>query len=364
MGFYLRKSISVGPLRFNLSRSGIGVSAGIKGLRVGTGPNGNYVHLGSNGYYYRRTLPLEPRRSHERVPVRRAIPSPSSVTMEEIDSGEVSLMAHSSSVELLNEINEKKALMRFGPVVTVFGIGLLWWLFTTGLHPVLLCVAIMFILGGVFLAWWRDAMKKTVVLFYDFDPEVEHAYGLLHDHAVNLSACQGVWHLSAAGKVHDKKYHAGASELVDRHTTHIYKASPDFLKTNIETLAIKAGRQILYLFPDRILVDDGGRIGAVGYEEINADVRQQRFIESARPPSDAAVVDQTWMYVNKKGGPDLRFASNPQLPICLYDELHLRSLSGVNERFQFSRHSIVGGFVAAIVHLGQFTDKHHEKVNA
>jgi len=36
MGFYLRKSLRVGPLRFNLSKSGIGLSAGIKGFRIGT----------------------------------------------------------------------------------------------------------------------------------------------------------------------------------------------------------------------------------------------------------------------------------------------------------------------------------------
>ena len=37
MGFYLRKSVRVGPVRFNLSKSGIGMSTGIKGFRVGTG---------------------------------------------------------------------------------------------------------------------------------------------------------------------------------------------------------------------------------------------------------------------------------------------------------------------------------------
>jgi hypothetical protein len=57
MGFYLRKSVSVGPLRFNLSKSGVGVSAGIRGLRFGTGPRGNYVHMGRHGIYYRATLP-------------------------------------------------------------------------------------------------------------------------------------------------------------------------------------------------------------------------------------------------------------------------------------------------------------------
>ncbi len=43
MGLYIRKSISVGPFRFNLSKSGFGVSAGVKGLRVGTGPRGKSV---------------------------------------------------------------------------------------------------------------------------------------------------------------------------------------------------------------------------------------------------------------------------------------------------------------------------------
>lgn len=62
MGFYLRKSIRVGPLRFNLSRSGIGVSAGIPGLRVGIGPRGNYVRIGSGILKYRATLPSAPPR--------------------------------------------------------------------------------------------------------------------------------------------------------------------------------------------------------------------------------------------------------------------------------------------------------------
>ena len=56
MGLYIRKSVRVGPFKFNLSKSGIGVSAGIKGLRVGTGPKGNYIHMGRGGFYYRQTL--------------------------------------------------------------------------------------------------------------------------------------------------------------------------------------------------------------------------------------------------------------------------------------------------------------------
>src|SRR6266581_377508 len=56
MSFYLRKALRLGPLRFNLSKSGIGVSAGITGFRVGTGPRGNYIHAGRSGVYYRKNF--------------------------------------------------------------------------------------------------------------------------------------------------------------------------------------------------------------------------------------------------------------------------------------------------------------------
>jgi len=56
MSFFLRKALRFGPIRFNLSKSGIGVSAGVKGLRIGTGPKGNYIHAGRGGLYYRKSL--------------------------------------------------------------------------------------------------------------------------------------------------------------------------------------------------------------------------------------------------------------------------------------------------------------------
>lgn len=56
MGFYLKKGFNIGPVRINLSKSGVGVSVGGKGLRFGSGPKGNYVHAGRGGLYYRKSL--------------------------------------------------------------------------------------------------------------------------------------------------------------------------------------------------------------------------------------------------------------------------------------------------------------------
>lgn len=41
MGFYIRKSVKAGPFRFNLSKSGLGVSAGIPGFRHLPGARGS-----------------------------------------------------------------------------------------------------------------------------------------------------------------------------------------------------------------------------------------------------------------------------------------------------------------------------------
>jgi hypothetical protein len=61
VGFFFRKSLKVGPLRFNLSKSGIGASVGVKGARIGVNARGNtYVAGGRYGLYYRKQLGSAP----------------------------------------------------------------------------------------------------------------------------------------------------------------------------------------------------------------------------------------------------------------------------------------------------------------
>jgi len=51
MPFYIRKAFNFGPIRLNLSKSGLGVSLGVKGARISTGPAGTEVHAGRHGLY-------------------------------------------------------------------------------------------------------------------------------------------------------------------------------------------------------------------------------------------------------------------------------------------------------------------------
>lgn len=256
--------------------------------------------------------------------------------MTQIESADVAGMVNSSSDELLQELNEKKRIPTIGPWALAASVVLMVLAFVARSHPILLFILGIGLAVGVYFAFRRDVIRKTVVLLYDLEPELEQAFGILHASATQLATCSGCWHIAASGRIQDRKYHAGASELVDRKNTTIRAASPGFLKTNIQTVAIGVGRQTLYLFPDRLLVFDAGRVGAVGYNELSVTVSETRFVERSAP-SDARVVDHTWRYVNKKGGPDRRFANNQQLPICLYDEIHFGSSSGLNEIIQVSR---------------------------
>jgi hypothetical protein len=69
MGWFLRKSFRVGPLRFNLSKSGVGVSAGVKGARVGMDARGRgYIAGGRAGLYFRQRLSSAPRAAEAGLP--------------------------------------------------------------------------------------------------------------------------------------------------------------------------------------------------------------------------------------------------------------------------------------------------------
>jgi hypothetical protein len=319
--------------------------------------------MGAAGIYYRATFgeraPRSSSNSSRVIPPalpggRNAPPSVPVYNMTAIDSADVTQMVNASSAELLEEINEKAKIWRIGPLVAALVLIGLAVALSKDVPPAF--VAVISLLGavGYYFARRRDIIRKTVVLMYEFEPELELAYDRLHQSTKRLANCSGCWRISATTNSHDKKYHAGASDLVSRERTKIRPVSPPFLKTNIETVAVEVGKQTIYFFPDRILVFDTGRIGAVGYEEIRITHQQTRFIEQSAP-SDALVVDRTWRYVNKKGGPDRRFANNPQLPVCQYEEINFTSLSGLNERIMVSRTGIAGDVASAVEGLARYT---------
>ncbi|MDD3014231.1 MAG: DUF4236 domain-containing protein [Candidatus Gastranaerophilales bacterium] len=359
MGFYLRKSLKAGPLRFNFSKSGIGVSAGIKGLRIGTGPRGNYIHAGRGGFYYRASLSPKNARTynHTQQPERynnNEYIEPAQ--MHDIESGNVLEMVDSSATSLLEEINEKYKKMRLFPWADVSGI--IAFIYSAGNLPfwTTWIIAILAI-GGCIYIKYRDDLAKSVILFYDFEPEVEIAYQKLHDCFDELISCARVWHVEAQGNTNDWKHNAGANSLIRRNRIVLSKGQPSYIKTNISVPIIPTGRQTLYFFPERVLVFDKSTVGAVNYDSLNIEIDQSQFIETEGVPIDSKVVGKTWKYVNKKGGPDKRFKDNYEIPIALYESAHFKSKSGLNELIHLSKLNITESFKQAIVNLVEISSQ-------
>jgi len=351
MGFYIRKALRVGPLRFNLSKSGIGVSAGIKGLRLGTGPRGNYVHMGRGGLYFRKSLGSPSRKrplpsSEPQAPP--STPVDTTEALQEIDSGSVLEMVDASSSELLGELNEKRKKVRLLPVAITLSVILLVIAMVGGAPKWL--VALLAAVSAI-LCWLvsaKDALRKTTVIFYDLEPEVEHAYQQLHDAFGQLRSCARIWHIEARGDVKERRYHAGAGTVVRRKQVNLRLGEPPFVKTNLEIPLIPVGTQTLAFMPDRVLVFDATGVGAVSYPDLDLEVAETQFIEEESVPQDATVIGKTWRYVNKNGGPDRRFKDNREIPICAYDQLHFSSSTGLNEVVQTSRRGVGTAFQTAL----------------
>ncbi len=347
MGFYFRKSVRFGLLRVNFSKSGVGLSAGIRGLRVGTGPRGNYIRAGAHGFYYQATLPPVRQRGASRpvAPTRPANDPPTGPetldptvgTFEAIESGDASRMVDSSSEALLEEIRNKHsrvdvwrgiaALSGFGVVAEFFNNFPSWALGVTAVLGI----------GVTALAFRWDVQRKLTIVHYDLNPRAIEAFGQLVDAVTRLQQCNRLWHLRGQSAVLDRKYHAGAATSVSRAAAAVGTRLPPYLAANVDPVTIALTKLTLYFFPDRILVYQGSHVGAITYGALECHVAETRFVEDEAPPGDADVVGRTWRYVNAKGGPDRRFKNNRELPICRYGELILRSGSGLYEILQLSK---------------------------
>jgi tellurite resistance protein len=271
--------------------------------------------------------------------------------MEEIGSACVTQMIDSSSKEILAELNQKRKRIQIWPILaTIAGILLIGLLAAKASAWLVVPFAVLSLVG-VFFAYQFDIQTKSAVILYDFDAETEAAYQKIHDTFDQLTACSGKWHIKARGNVYDPKYHGGASHLVSRSAFAIGVGEPPFVSTNIAIPFLRFADKSLYFFPERVLLFGRHGVGSVSYDQLSLVISANRFIEDGSLPRDAQVVDHTWQFVNKGGGPDRRFNNNRQLPVCLYEELWLNSPSGLNELIQLSRIGLGEQLEAALQNL-------------
>ena len=349
MGYSFFRSVRFGPLRFNISGRGIGVSAGIRGLRIGTGPRGAYINAGTHGFRYRASLgprssapSRAPRSAPLSLPPARALDTdPGSTIVHQ--TRDVMQLGDAAAADLLTLLNAQAAhaarwpLALIGSIVAVgYAYGQLnadtpaWGPYAVGALTALL---------GCGVAWlaWRDRLRKLTVLCYDLDETTARAFEAFTKVWKSVAAAQTLWSISQTARYSDKKYHGGATIAVSRTPTQLTFGAPANVRCNIAVPLLSADSTTLAFYPDHLLLFRDNHVGAVAYSALQARSADSRYNEQDRLPSDAQVVGRTWRYVNKSGGPDGRFKNNPEMPICTYSELELTSESGLAVYFVASK---------------------------
>lgn len=324
----------------NLSKSGMGVSTGIPGLRLGAGPRGTYVRMGRGGIYYYQTLAPAHRQSTRTSVIRHTANVPdlatSDIIMEPVTGAATSELCVTHSSELVNQLNEASRKISAMPLV------------------VLLCLPIVTIPLAIWL-YAKDKARRTVVAFYEVNDAAASRFQSVVDSFVHMMNCATQWRVVAQGAVqtpYQQKTNAGASSLLRRIRGVADLEGPSVLATNIAVPRLHTPARSVYFLPDRILVRDQRQYADISYVDCKVTATPTRFIEAGAVPRDGKQVGTTWQYVNKGGSPDRRFKNNRQLPVMEYGELELATASGFRFTWQTSTVEAAKDLAAAISAMG------------
>ena len=327
MGLRFRKSINLGGgFRINLSKSGIGYSWGTKGYRITKTARGTVrqtISIPGTGISYteeshaQKTPSTPPKQTQ-------ALQNQNYYGTEEIVNSNASMMVSDGLHDILSAAKKTLVVNK----VSTVGIVICLFFLAFPLAPI-------WLLAFVALKIYAHT-KGRIDLEYEIDEDQKPVVAQRMDPMLRVTTSKKVWRIVQSNKVINTKYSAGANNTVKRVLCKTSQKSPFPFKTNLPVASFKMGKENLIFFPDKLLIIQGRKIGALNYSDITASASTTRFIEDEAVPKDARVVGQTWKYVNKSGGPDMRFKNNKQIPICLYGKLHLQSLSGLNTVIMFS----------------------------
>lgn len=329
MGVFFRKNAHIGPIRLNFSKSGIGASVGVKGLRLTVPARGSaYITAGRHGFYYRQTLQGT---SASPVPTP-SDTSPANVT-DQITNGCIltaspSELIDSSRDDLIQRLNERAKMLSFAPLA-IIGAVVLIGLGASISQPILFIPAIACFVLARFLQR-RHAEESTTQLFYELGDEETAKFELVRRALLQLNQSQRIWRTTTEVATSDRKRNAGAGKLITRSVAGAGKLDIPRVRTNVDVMGLDIGSAKVYFLPDIVLYLEDRTFGAIDYDDITVQTGTTRFIEEESVPSDATVVGTTWRYVNKSGGPDRRFKDNRQIPIAQYGTIELRSSKGLN----------------------------------
>jgi hypothetical protein len=306
MFLYVKEEMSVGTINFNISEHGIEGSLEVEGYSLGAEPKIDYIHVGKDPVRYKKYKHFdssetesgsEPSSDQEEDTEES---NGSQVDPEDSESSSASSLTETESEEVIEEINNVKSRWRFWPLAALLST------FSIAISPIVACIGALVTI----FAYQRDRIRKTVVLFYDFEEETKRQY---------KEVCDSFEFAAGADEIR-----LGEAEF----------ATPDCVKTNIPIPSISIDNRSLYLFPDLVLIEDNNNISKFSYEEDINILTTKTTVKSPNHPQDASLKNTEWKHSNKDGSRDKRYKNNKKMFNTIYEGIAFLISKDKNERFE------------------------------
>lgn len=339
MTWSFRRSLQQAPAPDPTS-PGVAASGDVRGARASSGAPGTFVSLGPRGFQYSE------------------IPDHAGATAGDpsgVLAGASGFIHSASASELALRDPEvfihdtEQRLRRPDLFLWYVAASLVLAVYASAAHPVLgvVCIVVAGVPARKIYRWNRA--RRTTRICYDInDAAIMERLVLANAAGRSLAQASRLWHIFYAERTSDWKRNAGAQTLIRRTPTRAVAGSLPQIELNIEPWCVPVGPQKLLFLPDRLFVWDNTRLVGLPYEDLSVSAGSARYIEDEAVPRDARQVDTTWRYVNKKGGPDRRFANNKQLPVLEYGKIELSSAGGLRVVLQTSIPEAVAGVQQAL----------------
>jgi Protein of unknown function (DUF4236)/Bacterial SH3 domain len=350
MGWGFRRSFSIGGMRLYASKSGLSASVGVKGLRLNVGPRGAFISAGAGGFYYRARL-------GGKRPVAYHAPPPSGQSFEprrgaanlfQIDADESFQSQKTSGTMLLDTLNNLSTPRPVFWIGLIMALGAMVSTVMLISEPALILLCILLTTLAFAFVVYHDHRSRRFVLAYDLDTPASKRYDVLVDAYHKLQQAGSVRGIDEENRHGDWKRNAGATSSVSQYRVSCNGRGMPRVLTNLENISVDAKSRTLFFLPDQLLIRRGFRYSAIPYAELAVEMSSGQFVWDDWVPGDAEVVNHTWRFVRRDGGPDHRFNNNRQIPVVRVYYLHLASPSGLRMRIQSTSRAAVEAFASAL----------------
>ena len=330
MGLRFSKSINLGGLRLNLSKSGVGYSVGKKGVRFSksaTGRTTSTVSIPGTGLSYVTDLGGKKKSTKSTKEVKTK--STKAKTKETSYNATKSNMNYSnpyqsnpynysqssnsnisyntsmvnnyssynnSYVNLSNEDFIKK--IRSRKVLDIFS-------------TILVLLSLLFFISKIFLIiGGLGLLIKIIMLFtrvkidFDVTEQGRILYDNMNDILIKLSKNKKVWAIN--------------ENKTMREEVKVSRKYPWFVSNKVNMHYIKLRNEKIYFTPGYLVVEKGSLAKGYSYNNIGITNTYDECREEGTKPSDSVVIGESYKFVTKEGYPDKRFSYNPKVPVCNY----------------------------------------------